>query len=289
MNFKSILLFIGLATALISCGPNSVNKEDTTPAFVDPINAQIYTLDNGLKVYLSVNKDQPRVQTFIAVNTGSTNDPSDVTGLAHYLEHMVFKGTSNFATLDWEKEKVLLQEISDLYELHRAESDPDKKKVIYAKIDSVSGEAAKYAIPNEYDKMISGLGAKGTNAFTSMERTAYINDIPSTELEKWMKVESERFSELVLRLFHTELEAVYEEFNRGQDNDYRKAYAAMNEIMFTKHQYGTQTTIGEGEHLKNPSMVKIHEYFDTYYVPNNMAICLAGDFDPDVTLAMIKK
>ncbi|MDA9563794.1 insulinase family protein, partial [Flavobacteriales bacterium] len=235
------------------------------------------------------NKDQPRIQTFITVNTGSTNDPSDVTGLAHYLEHMVFKGTSNFATLDWEKEKVLLQEISDLYEAHRAESDPDKKKAIYAKIDSVSGEAAKFAIPNEYDKMISGLGAKGTNAFTSVERTAYINDIPSTELEKWMKVESERFSELVLRLFHTELEAVYEEFNIGQDNDYRKSYAAMNKIMFTKHQYGTQTTIGEGEHLKNPSMVKIHDYFNKYYVPNNMAICLAGDFDPDATLAMIKK
>ena len=289
MNLKSISLFIGLTAVLISCGSRNENAGETTSEFVDPINAQIYTLDNGLKVYLSVNKDQPRIQTFITVNTGSTNDPSDVTGLAHYLEHMVFKGTSNFATLDWKKEKVLLQDISDLYEAHRSESDPEKKKIIYAKIDSVSGEAAKFSIPNEYDKMISGIGAKGTNAFTSAERTAYINDIPSTELEKWMKVESERFSELVLRLFHTELEAVYEEFNRGQDNDYRKAYAAMNEIMFTKHQYGTQTTIGEGEHLKNPSMVKIHEYFDTYYVPNNMAISIAGDFDPDATLAMIKK
>ncbi|MBL4624102.1 MAG: insulinase family protein [Flavobacteriales bacterium] len=288
MKLFKLLLLIGLSVAFITCGSGD-KADESKSAFVDPINAQIYTLDNGLKVYLSVNKDQPRVQTFIAVNTGSTNDPSDVTGLAHYLEHMVFKGTSHFATLDWEKEKVLLQEISDLYEQHRTESDPDKKKAIYAKIDSVSGEAAKFAIPNEYDKMISGLGAKGTNAFTSVERTAYINDIPSTELEKWMKVESERFSELVLRLFHTELEAVYEEFNRGQDNDYRKSYAAMNQIMFTKHQYGTQTTIGEGEHLKNPSMEKIHEYFNTYYVPNNMAICLAGDFDPDETMGMIRK
>jgi predicted Zn-dependent peptidase len=287
MRFNASHLFLAFAIILISaCGDEQKTEE---PTFVDPIRAEMHTLDNGLKVYFSVNNDKPRVQTFIAVNTGSTNDPADVTGLAHYLEHMVFKGTSNFATLDWEKEKPLLDHISTLYEEHKAESDPEKKKAIYAKIDSVSGEAAKFTIPNEYDKMISGLGAQGTNAFTSNERTAYINDIPSTELEKWMKVESERFSELVLRLFHTELEAVFEEFNRSQDSDYRKSWYAMSELLFPTHPYGQQTTIGEGDHLKNPSMVKIHEYFDTYYVPNNMAICLAGDFEPAKALELIKK
>ncbi|MDX2361404.1 MAG: insulinase family protein [Crocinitomicaceae bacterium] len=255
----------------------------------DPSGARIYTLDNGLKVYLSVNKDKPRIQTFITVKTGSKNDPAEVTGLAHYLEHMIFKGTSNFGTQNWEAEKVLLDQISSLYEQHRNETDEEKKKAIYSEIDAVSNEAAKLAIANEYDKMISGLGATGTNAFTSLERTAYINDIPATEMEKWMMLESQRFSELVLRLFHTELEAVYEEFNMGQDNDYRKAYAAMNELLFPTHPYGTQTTIGEGEHLKNPSMVKIHEYFNKYYVPNNMSIAMAGDFDFDVTIAMIDK
>ncbi|MFT5780273.1 MAG: zinc protease [Crocinitomicaceae bacterium] len=255
----------------------------------DPLGVRIYTLDNGLKVYLSVNKDKPRVQTYITVKTGSKNDPADVTGLAHYLEHMVFKGTSKYGTSDWEKEKVLLKQISDLYEKHKAEKDEDKKKEIYIEIDKVSNEAAKFAIANEYDKMISGLGATGTNAFTSLERTAYVNDVPATELEKWMHIESERFSELVLRLFHTELEAVYEEFNMGQDSDYRKAYAAMNKLLFPVHPYGTQTTIGEGEHIKNPSMEQIHAYFDKYYVPNNMSIALAGDLDFDQTIAMIDK
>lgn len=288
MKIRTYHLLLTFCVFMLAACSSQQDKSEE-PGFVDPINAEFHTLDNGLKVYLSVNKDKPRIQTFIAVNTGSTNDPADVTGLAHYLEHMVFKGTSNFATLDWEKEKPLLDQISALYEEHKAESDPDKKKAIYAKIDSVSGEAAKFAIANEYDKMISGLGARGTNAFTSHERTMYINDIPSTELEKWMKVEAERFSELVLRLFHTELEAVFEEFNRSQDSDRRKAWAAMNSLLFRKHQYGTQTTIGVGEHLKNPSMVKIHEYFDTYYVPNNMAICLAGDFDPAEALELIKK
>ncbi len=117
-------------------------------------------------------------------------------------------------------------------------------------VDSLSVEAAKYAVPNEYDKMVSSMGAKGTNAYTSLEKTVYLNDIPSIELEKWLKVESERFSELVLRLFHTELETVYEEFNRGQDSDRRQAYAKMMSGLYKNHTYGTQTTIGTGEHLE---------------------------------------
>ena len=283
----SLIILFAINVCIAQSGGSKLYTYESVPN--DPMGVRIYTLDNGLKVYLSVNKEQPRVQTMITVKTGSKNDPADVTGLAHYLEHMVFKGTSKYGTQNWEKEKILLQEISDLYEKHKYEPEEEKKKTIYLQIDSVSNEAAKYAIANEYDKMISGLGAEGTNAFTSLERTAYINDIPATELEKWMLIESERFNELVLRLFHTELEAVYEEFNMGQDNDYRKVYAAMNTLLFPTHPYGTQTTIGEGQHLKNPSMVKIHEYFDKYYVPNNMAIALAGDFDPDLTIAMIDK
>lgn len=253
----------------------------------DPLGTRIYTLDNGLKVYLSVNEGEPRIQTMVAVRTGSKQDPSDATGLAHYLEHMLFKGTSNMGTTNWEEEQKLLQQISDKYEEHRNTTDPDERKAIYKMIDSLSYQASEIAISNEYDKMIGSIGAQGTNAFTSLERTVYINDIPSNELEKWMMVESERFSELVLRLFHTELEAVYEEFNRAQDSDFRSAYYALMRTIFQKHTYGTQTTIGTGEHLKNPSMEKIHAYFDKHYVPNNMAIILAGDIDPDKTMDMI--
>ena len=255
----------------------------------DPFNVKIHTLANGLKIYMAINENEPRVQTMVAVNTGSKNDPSEVTGLAHYLEHMLFKGTSNLGSLDWEKEKVLLQQISDQYELYRFEKDESKRKEIYKKIDALSQEAAKYVATNEYDNLIKTLGAKGTNAYTSNERTVYVNDIPSNEIDRWMAIESERFSELVLRLFHTELEAVYEEFNRGQDNDYRLAHAALMKSMFKNHTYGTQSTIGLGEHLKRPSMVKIHEYFDQYYVPNNMAIILAGDVDPAVVIPMVEK
>ncbi|MCL4282820.1 MAG: insulinase family protein [Flavobacteriales bacterium] len=287
MNLRSILLTtVGAALAVSA---HAQKKYTFTSAPNDPMQVRIYTLDNGLKVYLSKNEDEPRIQTNIAVRAGSKFDPADATGLAHYLEHMLFKGTHEIATQDWATESKYIAQISDLYEQRRRTSDPAERDAIYARIDSLSGVAAQYAVPNEYDKMISSIGAKGTNAYTSTEQTVYVNDIPTNAQEKWMMIESVRFRELVLRLFHTELETVFEEFNRGQDNDYRKVYEAMNRAMYKKHPYGTQTTIGTGEDLKNPSMVKIHQYFDTYYVPNNMAIIMAGDLDYDATIALVDK
>jgi len=255
----------------------------------DENKVRTYTLKNGLKVFLAQNFDAPKIQTYIPVKTGSNNDPSDNTGLAHYLEHMMFKGTSKIGSADWDKEKVFLEQISDLYELHKSESDPDKKKEIYKKIDEISQQASRFAIANEYDKVISSLGASGTNAHTWLDETVYKNNIPSNELEKWLKIEKERFSELVLRLFHTELESVYEEFNRAQDNDGRLVNYTLMELLFPTHQNGQQTTLGKAEHLKNPSMVAIHKYFDEYYVPNNYAIVLVGDLQFDETIQLVDK
>ncbi len=253
----------------------------------DENGVRIYTLKNGLKVFLAQNSDAPRIQTYIPVRTGSNNDPSDNTGLAHYLEHMMFKGTSKLGTQNWEKESELLDQISDLYEQHKAENDPEKKKEIYRKIDEVSQEASQYAIANEYDKAISSLGASGTNAHTWFDETVYKNNVPNNELEKWLKIEKERFSELALRLFHTELESVYEEFNRAQDNDSRLVNYELMDALFPTHPNGQQTTLGKAEHLKNPSMKAIHKYFDEYYVPNNYAMVLVGDLDFEVTIQLV--
>ena len=300
-NFKSIGLLLLIALAYnCKTGPDEdgnyalMSKKDANgfayeTVSNDPTGLRLYTLDNGLKVYLSKNTDEPKIQTYIAVRAGSNYDPKESTGLAHYLEHMVFKGTSEIGTLDWEKEKVFLDKISDLYEQHKAETDPDKKLALYKKIDATSLEASNYSIANEFDKMISSLGTTGTNAYTWYEQTVYTSKIPANELSKWLMLERERFGELVLRLFHTELEAVFEEFNRSQDNDFRKSYYAMLEGLFSKHPYGQQTTIGIGDHLKNPSMVAIHNYFDTYYVPNNMAMVLVGDLEFDSTIKKINE
>ncbi|MBX2932944.1 MAG: insulinase family protein [Ferruginibacter sp.] len=252
----------------------------------DPAKARFYTLKNGLTVILSPTNKDPRIQCYVAVKAGSKTDPATHTGLAHYLEHMLFKGTDKYGTLDWAKEKPQLDKIDDLYEEYNKTTDVEKRKEIYHRIDSVSGVASKYAIANEYDKMMSSMGAQGTNAFTSFEQTVYTDDVPANAIDKYLAVQGERFRHPVLRIFHTELEAVYEEKNRSLDNDGNKVFEKLFAELFKNHNYGLQTTIGTIEDLKNPSLVEIRKYFNKYYVPNNMGIIMSGDFDPDV---MIRK
>jgi zinc protease len=289
--FLLIVLFIA-----VSCSGNKyqVKKETDINGFSyekvtnDPTGLRIYTLQNGLKVYISVNKVEPRIMTFIGVRAGSNNDPEKTTGLAHYFEHLMFKGTSSYGTADWKKEKPLLDSISNLFEIYRQEADMVKRLEIYKRIDKFSIEAAQYAIPNEYDKMMSDIGARYTNAFTSNEQTAYMNDIPANQLKKWLNLEVNRFGEVALRLFHTELETVYEEFNMYQDRDQERAYTVFGKTLFPKHPMG-RDVIGEPAHLKNPSMVNILNFKDTWYVPNNMVICLSGDLDMESAIVMVNE
>jgi predicted Zn-dependent peptidase len=253
----------------------------------DPLQARIYTLDNGLKVYMTVYKDEPRIQTYIAVKVGSKNDPAETTGLAHYFEHMMFKGTPTFGTIDWDKEKVMIDEIEKLFEHYRTLKDPEERKATYAKIDSISYEASKLAVPNEYDKLMKALGSRGTNAATSNDYTFYVENIPNNQLENWAMIQAERFNAPVLRLFHTELETVYEEKNMSLTNDNRRVFEVLMSALYPNHPYGTQTTLGDQEHIKNPSMKKIREFYEQYYVPNNMAVSISGDFDPDQAIRVI--
>lgn len=255
----------------------------------DPLEARIYTLDNGLKVYMTVNKVEPRIQTYIAVRVGGKNDPSETTGLAHYFEHLMFKGTESFGTQNYALEKPLLDEIEKKFEYYRGVDDPGLREKIYAEIDSLSFEASKYAIPNEYDKLMASIGAKGSNAYTGYDMTVYTEDIPSNQVENWARIQSDRFKHNVIRGFHTELEAVYEEKNMSLTNDMQKALAALLSALYPHHPYGTQTVLGTQEHLKNPSITNIKKYYHQWYVPNNMAICLSGDFDPDRMIAVIDR
>jgi len=288
MKTRSILMMAVLLIAVsVSTFAQKVYTFESVPG--DPLNTRIYTLDNGLKVYLTVYKDAPRIQTAIAVRTGSKNDPADNTGLSHYLEHVMFKGTTHFGTSDYASEAPLIQKIEDLFEKYRSTVDTIQRKKIYHEIDSVSGLASKYAIANEYDKLVSVIGAKGTNAFTGSEQTVYINDIPSNEIENWLKIESDRFGNPVFRLFHTELETVYEEKNMSLDRDNDKVWEELNAALFPTHPYGTQTTIGTIDHLKNPSLKRLKQYFGDRYAPNNMALIMSGDFDPETVMPLIDK
>jgi len=278
--FLTIIVFV-------SCNDQGKFSYETAPH--DPLKARIYTLDNGLKVYMTVNKETPRIQTYIAVRVGGKNDPAENTGLAHYFEHLMFKGTEQFGTQNYTTEKMLLDQIQEQFEVYRSTTDDAERKAIYHVIDSLSYEASKLAIPNEYDKLMSAIGANGTNAYTAFDMTVYTEDIPSNQIENWAKIQADRFKNNVIRGFHTELETVYEEKNMSLTRDPRKVYESMLAALFPHHPYGTQTVLGTQEHLKNPSISRIKEYYKTWYVPNNMAVCMSGDFDPDQMIGLIDK
>ena len=278
-----------LTVVVLSLLASSCSKYKYETVKGDPMQTRIYTLPNGLKVYMSVNKETPRIQTYIAVRVGGKNDPAETTGLAHYFEHLMFKGTPSFGTSDYAAEKPMLDEIEQLFETYRQTEDEAERAAIYHRIDSISYEASKISIPNEYDKLMAAIGANGTNAYTSQDMTVYVEDIPSNEVENWAKIEADRFRNPVIRGFHTELETIYEEKNMSLTRDARKVWEALDAALFPHHPYGTQTVLGTQEHLKNPSITNVRNYHKTYYVPNNMAICLSGDLNPDEVIATIDK
>ncbi len=283
--FKHFLVLAIIVPFIAACG----GKYSYETVEGDPMNTRIYTLDNGLKVFMTVNDMEPRFQANIAVRVGGKNDPKETTGLAHYFEHLMFKGSEQFGTTDYAAEKVLLDQIEAEFEHYRTLTDEAERAKVYARIDSLSYEASKIFIPNEYDKLMSTIGAKGTNAYTGYDMTVYVENIPSNQIENWAKVQGDRFKHNVIRGFHTELETVYEEKNMSLTNDSRKSIEAMFSAILPNHPYGTQTVLGTQEHLKNPSITNIKNYYKEWYVPNNMAICISGDFDPEVMIATIDK
>jgi predicted Zn-dependent peptidase len=251
-----------------------------TPLAGDRTKTTIHRLSNGMTVYLSPDAQEPAVIAHVAVHAGSSFDPELSTGLAHYLEHMLFKGTSQLGTLDYAQEKPHLQRIAQLYdELRKPGADRDK---VLRDIDRETQDAATFAVPNELDQLYARLGLTGLNAYTDNDATVYVAKVPKNRLAQWAKVEATRYADAVFRLFWPELEAVYEEKNRGLDNPRTRVREAFMRAMFPHHGYGWSTTIGETDHLKNPAYADMEAFFRRYYTPENMAILLAGDVDESV-------
>lgn len=280
---RATLLIVGLLVGLIVAAKASGDKP------VKSSSIKTFVLDNGLRILISTNKEKPEIVAHVVIRAGGKNDPDNATGLAHYLEHLMFKGTSNYGTSNYAAEKPLLDQIEALYETYRMSSDAGIRKSIYKKIDSLSYEASKYSIANEYDKMIDMIGGKSSNATTTYDYTVYENEFPSNQLENWAKIESDRYCNAAFRGFHTELETVYEEYNNTLTEDSRAVMQAVNSLLYPHHPYGKHAVIGTGEHLKNPSIKFIKQFYQTWYVPNNMAVCIAGDVDPQDALQIIKK
>ncbi len=263
--------------------PGKVNPPITNNLLVEK-----YTLSNGLTVYLNEDHNLPSVYGGVAVNAGGKYDPADNTGMGHYLEHMLFKGTETMGTVDFQKEKPYLDRINRLYDSLGMTKDEEQRKKIQLLINETGIKAAEYAVPNDMDRLLKSFGSTGVNAFTAFELIFYHNTFPANEMEKWLTMYSDRFQNPVFRLFQSELEVVYEEKNRGQDNMGTAIFETFLSSFFKKHPYG-QSIIGKTEHLKNPSLNKMYEYYNTYYVPNNMALILCGDFDSEAIKPLIEK
>ena len=276
MKYKIVLSII----SLLFC----VNSND-----YDPLKVYSFKLDNGLTVILNEDHNTTSVFGAVAVKGGGKRDPKDATGIAHYLEHLLFKGTQELGTINYAEEKKYLDSIEIKYDELGMTSDDTERMSIQKEINRLSIEAAEYAIPNEFDRIMEEMGGSWVNAFTSNDAIVYLNKFPANQFERWSEVYSHRFVDPVFRLFQSELETVYEEKNRSMDNFYRQVFQTYSENFFKNHPYGQQTILGSVEHLKNPSLSKMQEYFDEYYVANNMALILTGDIYIDEIKPIIEE
>lgn len=271
------LCWLGIFICLVFC-------------FIQPCNSQGlkgFKLTNGLTVYIWEDASKPDVFGMVGVNVGAACDPSNLTGLAHYLEHVMFKGTQKIGTTDWEKEKPLYEQIVAKYDERAAETDPVKKETLSKEINKLTVEASKYAVTNEFPALTEELGGKGLNAATSLDYTVYFNSFPPTQVYKWLELNSERFINPVFRAFQSELETVYEEFNREQDAMGQQAYYFMLKNIFPDHPY-SRPILGLQEHLKNPRLKGLIDFYDNWYVPENMVLVLVGNIKTNQVLPLIK-
>ena len=239
------------------------------------LNVRELKLSNGLTVWLNEDHSQPKVYGELVVKAGAKDCPN--TGIAHYLEHVLFKGTQKIGTIDYAAEKVWLDSISAKYNELSQTTDATQRLRIQQDISRLSQRAADYAIPNEFDRLISKYGGSETNASTSWDVTEYHNTFSPQFLEQWCWLNSERMLNPVFRLFQGELETVYEEKNRAADNMIRGAVEHVMEAAFKGHPY-QYPIIGSTENLKNPRLQDMEDFFRKYYVADNMGLMLCGDF-----------
>ncbi len=242
------------------------------------LKVETFRLDNGLKVILCEEHSQPKIYGCVVVHAGSKNENPNATGVAHYFEHIMFKGTDRIGTTDWAKEKPYLDSISQAYDRLQAAKDDKERHDIQLEINRLSIAASQYAIPNEVDAILQNMGCTGLNAGTSYDYTVYYNTLPSNQLINWMDVYVERFRNPVFRLFQSELETIYEEKNRSDNKLAQKFAQNVLSESYGDHPYGRQV-IGYAKHLKNPQPSEMQKFFDTYYVANNMTLILVGDFN----------
>ncbi|MDR2497306.1 MAG: insulinase family protein [Tannerellaceae bacterium] len=269
-----------LTVALLSSCGNIMSAQMAEPLKVLP-----HTLSNGMTVWLNEDHSQPKIFGAVVVRAGAKDSPN--TGIAHYFEHIMFKGTDKIGTVDYEAEKVFLDSISERYDRLAQTVSPKERAAIQTEINELSIQAADYVIPNEFNRLISRYGGTRLNASTSFDYTVYYNTFSPQYIAQWAELNSERLINPVFRMFQTELETVYEEKNMYGDVVGRDAIDSLLSRFFHPHPYA-YPIIGSTENLKNPRLSDMRDFFEKHYVASNMGLILSGDFDPETTLPILE-
>ena len=254
-----------------------------------------HTYPNGLKLLMIKRDTSPTIAPYILFKAGSVDESDDTRGIAHMLEHMLFKGTKTIGTKDYEKEKVILAEIDrvgDALDMERAKgskADADKIAELEAALKEQQELAKAWIVPGEYTEIYTQHGSTGFNAGTSVDYTIYTVELPSNKLELWAMLESDRLKNAVLREFYVEREAVKEERRMRVDTSPGgKLYEQFIAAAFTAHPYG-MPIIGWPSDIAMLNRRKAEAFFKIHYAPNNFVMVIVGNIEIDKTVALIDK
>ena len=247
-----------------------------------------YKLDNGLTVLLWEDHDQPDVFGATVTRAGSIDEPETATGLAHYLEHMLFKGTDRIGALNWEKEKPHYEHVIALYDTLAMTTDAKEREAVQLKINEQSRLAARYSATDEFSNLVQSIGGEDLNAATSYDMTFFHNRFPAHQMERWLTLYSDRLIHPVFRTFQAELENVFEEYNMYSDDNSQHVQRFVNEHLYQGSAYA-RDIIGFPEDLKNPKLRQLIDFYNTWYVPNNMALIIVGNFSTEEVKPLIEK
>lgn len=254
-----------------------------------------HTMKNGMKLLLVERHTSPTVSAWIRFRVGSADERSDERGIAHLLEHMLFKGTTTLGTRDYAAEKPLLDRIEQTAQelmAEKAKKDRGDKAVaesLEKRLKELEAEASKYVIKDEFFELYSKHGGVGYNAFTSRDGTTYLISLPSNKLELWAAIEADRMQNAVLREFYTERSVVMEERRRSYDADPEsKLWETFVASAYLAHPYG-QPTIGWMSDIENLTRTKAENFFRSYYAPNNAIVAIVGDIDAKAAIALVER
>ena len=254
-----------------------------------------HNMKNGMKLLMVERHTSPTVSAWIRFRVGSADEKSDERGIAHLLEHMLFKGTTTLGTKDYAAEKPILDKIEETGQAliaeksRRDKGDKSKIELLSKQLAKLETDASKYVIKDEFFELYSKNGGVGYNAFTSRDGTTYLISLPSNKLELWAAIESDRLQNAVLREFYTERSVVMEERRRSYDADPEsKLWETFVASSFLAHPYG-QPTIGWMSDIENLTRSKAEQFFHNYYAPNNAIVAVVGDIDTKATIAMVER